>query len=100
MLIVATHPIQYQVPLCFGAWLLSVVNSTGRMPEVSYFFSGNTWLGVVGIFAAFRLFDIWKPFPVRQFEKLPGGTGIVMDDVMAGVYGALVLFAAGWFNLY
>ena len=51
-------------------------------------------------FALFRLFDIWKPWPVRQFENFPGGTGIVMDDAMAGVYGALVMFAAGWFNLY
>lgn len=51
-------------------------------------------------FALFRLFDIWKPPPVRQLERLPGGTGIVADDAMAGVYGALVLFAAGWFNLY
>jgi phosphatidylglycerophosphatase A len=42
-------------------------------------------------FALFRLFDIWKPVPVRQFEKLPGGTGIVADDLMAGVYGAAVL---------
>jgi phosphatidylglycerophosphatase A len=33
-------------------------------------------------------------------EKLDGGVGIVVDDVMAGVYAALVLFAAGWFNLY
>ena len=48
----------------------------------------------------FRLFDIWKPPPVRQLESLPGGVGIVADDLMAGVYGALVLFLAGWFNLY
>lgn len=51
-------------------------------------------------FALFRIFDIWKPWPVKKLEHLPGGTGIVMDDVMAGIYGALVLFAAGWFNLY
>jgi phosphatidylglycerophosphatase A len=51
-------------------------------------------------FVLFRLFDIWKPWPVRQLERLSGGLGIVADDVMAGVYGALVLFAAGWFNLY
>jgi phosphatidylglycerophosphatase A len=51
-------------------------------------------------FLLFRLFDIWKPFPARRLESLPGGTGIVMDDVMAGVYGALVLFTAGCFNLY
>jgi len=52
-----------------------------------------------GLFAL-RLFDIWKPFPVRQLEALPGGWGIVADDLMAGLYGALVLFAAGCFNLY
>ena len=51
-------------------------------------------------FALFRLFDIWKPFPVRLLEKLPGGVGIVMDDVMAGIYAALVVFALGWNNLY
>jgi phosphatidylglycerophosphatase A len=53
----------------------------------------------VAAFALFRAFDIWKPPPVRQLERLPGGTGIVLDDVMAGVYAALVLSAAGWFNL-
>jgi phosphatidylglycerophosphatase A len=51
-------------------------------------------------FGLFRLFDIWKPAPARQFENLPGGQGIVADDLMAGLYGALVLFALGWFNLY
>ena len=49
-------------------------------------------------FALFRLFDIWKPPPIRRIEHIPGGAGIVLDDIMAGVYGALVLFAAGWFN--
>ena len=51
-------------------------------------------------FALFRLFDIWKPPPVRQLEALPEGTGIVADDLMAGCYAALVLFLAGCFNLY
>ncbi|MBI2687094.1 MAG: phosphatidylglycerophosphatase A [Acidobacteria bacterium] len=51
-------------------------------------------------FALFRAFDIWKPFPVRQFEKLPGGVGIVMDDVMAGLYAAVVMRLLGWNNLY
>jgi len=54
----------------------------------------------IAAFLLFRLFDIWKPMPVRQLEALPGGTGIVADDLMAGVYAALVLFAAGCFNLY
>ncbi|MGC9969106.1 MAG: phosphatidylglycerophosphatase A [Bryobacteraceae bacterium] len=58
------------------------------------------WKSWLAAFVLFRLLDIWKPAPVRQLESLPGGYGIVADDVMAGIYGALVLFAAGCFNLY
>jgi len=57
------------------------------------------WKTYLGAFTLFRLFDIWKPAPVRQLEALPGGTGIIADDVMAGIYAALVLLVAGWFNL-
>jgi phosphatidylglycerophosphatase A len=57
----------------------------------------KTWLAA---FLLFRMMDIWKPTPVRQLERLPGGYGIVGDDVMAGIYAALVLWAAGCFNLY
>jgi phosphatidylglycerophosphatase A len=41
----------------------------------------------------FRLFDITKPWPVRKLESLPAGTGIVADDLAAGIYGAAVLAA-------
>ena len=58
------------------------------------------WTSLAIGFVLFRLFDILKPPPVRQIEQVPGGAGIVLDDMMAGVYGALVLWAAGWFNLY
>jgi phosphatidylglycerophosphatase A len=59
--------------------------------------NGKSWLAA---FLLFRLFDIVKPFPVRNLERLPGGWGIISDDLMAGVYAALVLFGAGCFNLY
>jgi phosphatidylglycerophosphatase A len=58
------------------------------------------WKAYTSAFVLFRLFDIWKPWPVRNLEALPSGTGIVADDVMAGVYGALVLYVAGCFNFY
>ena len=58
------------------------------------------WKSWLAALVLFRLFDIWKPPPVRQLEKLPGGIGIVADDAMAGVYGAMVLFAAGRLHLY
>lgn len=48
------------------------------------------WTAVAGFFL-FRLLDIVKPPPCRWLEKLPGGWGIVLDDVAAGVYGQLIL---------
>jgi phosphatidylglycerophosphatase A len=50
-------------------------------------------------FLFFRIFDIWKPFPVRRLENLPGGWGIMADDWMAGVYAALLLRMALHFKL-
>lgn len=44
-------------------------------------------------FALFRIFDIVKPPPSRQLERLHGGTGIMLDDLAAGIYGALVMLA-------
>lgn len=50
-------------------------------------------------FICFRIFDIWKPYPVRQLEKLPRGWGIMADDWMAGIYAAILLRIALHFNL-
>ena len=53
------------------------------------------WTTVAGFFL-FRVFDVVKPTPVRQLESLPGGWGIVADDVAAGVYGNLLLRLGLW----
>ena len=50
-----------------------------------------TWKSLLMGFILFRAFDIVKPPPVRQLERLPEGTGIVVDDVAAGLYGMLVM---------
>jgi phosphatidylglycerophosphatase A len=56
------------------------------------FLIAPTVLHVVLGFVFFRLFDIAKPFPARLFqERLPGGSGVVGDDLAAGVWGNLVL---------
>jgi len=60
--------------------------------------SAWNWKSILAAFVLFRLFDIWKPSPVREAEKLPGGWGIMADDVVAGLYASLVLWALGWFN--
>jgi phosphatidylglycerophosphatase A len=52
---------------------------------------GWTVPGMLAALILFRAFDIIKPWPVRRFEDLPGGWGIVADDLMAGLYGATAI---------
>ncbi len=49
-----------------------------------------------GSFLLFRLFDIWKPWPIRQLQRLPGGWGVMIDDVLAGAGACLALHVALW----
>lgn len=49
-----------------------------------------TWWSVLTAFILFRLFDIWKPYPIRRFEALESGLGIMADDLVAGVYALIV----------
>lgn len=67
---------------------------------VAALLDANSWGAYVLAFALFRLFDIWKPWPVSWAEqKLPGGTGIMADDLVAGTYAALLMWGAiraGW----
>jgi phosphatidylglycerophosphatase A len=58
------------------------------------------WKALLLGFLLFRLFDIWKPWPIRRLENLPEGTGIVVDDLGAGAYGALVLLVSGSLGFY
>jgi phosphatidylglycerophosphatase A len=45
-------------------------------------------------FFLFRLFDIWKPFPAREAQALRGGLGVVVDDLIAGVYALVLVMGA------
>lgn len=56
--------------------------------------SALNWKYLLVGFILFRVFDIWKPFPARQAESLPGGWGIMADDWMAGIYAAIGLWIA------
>jgi len=49
------------------------------------------WKYLLASFILFRGFDTTKPYPLRRLERLPGGTGIMMDDVGAGIYALAVL---------
>jgi len=61
---------------------------------IAYGLAGKTQLSMVSVFAGcalFRIFDITKPFPIRRLEGLPGGVGVMADDVGAGIYALVVL---------
>ncbi len=54
----------------------------------------KTWPWMVAAFLCFRALDIAKPWPARRAEALPGGLGIMADDLLVGIYGAAILNAA------
>jgi phosphatidylglycerophosphatase A len=69
----------------------------------------GVWVGLLGVpltglrllvgLLLFRFFDIVKPLFIRRLEKLPGGYGVMLDDVLAGVYTALLMHAALWLHV-
>ncbi|MBI5774800.1 MAG: phosphatidylglycerophosphatase A [Verrucomicrobia bacterium] len=88
------------IPVCFAGWVAFLFFKTGRMPAPEYFFSSENWLWTLGVFVLFRVFDIAKPWPVRQSQRLPGGWGVTVDDILAALYVNLVVgavaLARGW----
>ena len=61
----------------------------GFLLTLSFLPPNNT--SIIIAFILFRIFDISKPWPVKVFEKLPGAWGVMMDDIVAGLYGGLVI---------
>jgi phosphatidylglycerophosphatase A len=77
------------LPLSLGLWL------AGAPAQIF------PWPGWVGAFVLFRLFDIWKPGPVGWADRRKGPTGVMLDDVVAGLLAALAVtllaaIAHGW----
>jgi phosphatidylglycerophosphatase A len=58
-----------------------------------------TGLHLCVAFVLFRIFDIWKPFPIRNLQNLPGGWGVVVDDVAAGIYAGVVMLALNYVGI-
>lgn len=74
------------MPICFLGWPYLVVGPWREWPIV---------VAVAG-FLLFRLFDITKPFGIRKLQDLPGGLGVVVDDVAAAAATCLVLHGIAW----
>lgn len=77
-----------------GVWICLLA-----VPADAELFSSRYWIYTVMAFALFRLFDIWKPLGVRKMESLHGGWGVMMDDILAGCYGAIVMMTCRYFGL-
>jgi phosphatidylglycerophosphatase A len=74
------------MPVCFFGWIGIAICRTGSFPSLADFFGAKTWLLTLGVFVAFRFFDIAKPWPVRSSQALPGGWGVTIDDLLAALY--------------
>jgi phosphatidylglycerophosphatase A len=85
------------VPLCFAGWIVWFAATEGEFPSASSFFQSQSLLVTAAVFLAFRFFDVLKPWPVGQSQRLSGGWGVVMDDVLAAAYVNLVFLMALWF---
>lgn len=80
------------IPLCFAGWVGILFFHEGHVPAPEFFLRPRTWLLTAGVFAAFRFFDVVKPWPVRQSQSLPGGWGVTVDDLLAAIYVNAVVF--------
>lgn len=70
----------------------SVVDEViGQLVTLLFIPLGVPWQFILAGFLLFRLFDIWKPFPIDNLQSLPGGIGVCADDVLAGVYAGTLL---------
>ena len=76
------------IPICFLPWVLVEFWRQEAMPPPEIFLVGHGLWITASIFVSFRVFDIWKPWPVRQSQNLPGGWGVTADDVLAAIYVA------------
>jgi phosphatidylglycerophosphatase A len=70
----------------------------GQFVTLTFIPFGVGWPFILAGFLLFRLFDIWKPYPIDDLQILPGGLGICADDIIAGVYAGICL--AGGYAVY
>jgi len=92
----------------FGVWLCGSVSRDLRVHDpggivwdefvgywITMFLLPVRWEWIVAGFLMFRLLDIWKPWPIRWIDRnVRGGLGVMLDDVLAGAVGCLILHGA------
>ena len=77
------------IPFCFLAALTQFFLTEHALVGINFFV--HHWQVILMTFFLFRVFDIWKPWPIRGSQSLRGGWGVTIDDLLAGTYVNLVL---------
>lgn len=86
------------VPLGWlGVWAVKGASTPWTVAPLDAGFWSH-WPELLAIFVAFRVFDIWKPWPISRSQNLPGGWGVTADDVLAGLASALPVAAVSWWR--
>jgi phosphatidylglycerophosphatase A len=80
------------LPLAFLPAVL-VYSSTGNIPPLYLYFTGKLIAWPILTFVLFRFFDIAKPLGIARVQNIPGGLGLVLDDFLAAIPAALLLYA-------
>jgi phosphatidylglycerophosphatase A len=74
------------MPVCFATWLAINFRTNRELMPGGEFFADGGWIWTLIVFSLFRLFDVTKPWPVKQSQRLSGGWGVTIDDVLAAIY--------------
>lgn len=115
--LISTYPVALQLALIAVLFIVGIYlcDKTGKALGVSdhggivwdeivammlvLTFTPYQWQWWLAAFLAFRLFDIWKPFPIRLCDKnIKGGLGVMFDDLLAAVYAITILKVILWLN--
>src|SRR2546426_12600086 len=78
------------LPFCFLPWVTHEWLFRHKLSALESFFTGRSLLITLGIFILFRILDITKPWPLRQSQRLEGGWGVTLDDLLAATCVALL----------
>lgn len=78
------------IPICYFTWVIFLSLKNNHFPTIGELFANKNALIFGGIFITFRILDGLKPFPINHLQKLPGGWGIVADDIAAALITNLI----------
>jgi len=84
------------IPVCFLGWIIKWWTAHHSLPAAESLLTSKNWYFPLSIFALFRIFDIAKPWPVRQSQGLSGGWGVTVDDFLAALYVVLLSLPLLW----